>query len=180
MDQDATGHLLQLHSQQLTVNSWGTPFFTRTPDLSHLPVPVTFRDDNKSSGFTVVVDAQKSSWRVTRTHLRYVNTCLKEHLQDLLVIRPDTFWDTQHVVDNCAKSHKRGEVNKCQLHNYHYRVLQMQNVDYLLVTTTTFLTLLLSSLLTCSLMSATATCASGRLHFGLTYIQLVFQLLSSP
>lgn len=82
-----------------------------TPDQSRLPVSVTFREDNKSSGFTVVVDAQKSSWRVTRTHLRYVNTCLGEHLQDLLVIRPDTFWDTQHVVDNCAKTHKKGEVS---------------------------------------------------------------------
>lgn len=174
MDQDSIGHLLQLHSQQLTVNSWGTPFVTRTPDLSNLPVPVTFREDNKSSGFTVVVDAQKSSWRVTRTHLRYVNTCLGEHLQDLLVIRPDTFWDTQHVVDNCAKSHKRGEVSANCI-----TIITGSCRCKMLITYWWRQRPFLHSFsphcsLARSLMSATTTCASGRLHFGLTYIQLVF------
>lgn len=69
------------------------------------------RNETKSSGFSVIVDAQKSSWRVARTHLRYLNTCLGGHLHDVFVIRPDTFWDTQHVVDNCAKTQKKkGEV----------------------------------------------------------------------
>lgn len=68
------------------------------------------RSETKSNGFTVIVDAQKSSWRVTRTHLRYVNASLGIHLHDVLVIRPDAFWDTQQVVDHCAKTHKKGEV----------------------------------------------------------------------
>lgn len=70
-----------------------------------------YRDETKSNGFTVVMDSQKSSWRVTRTYLRYTATCLGVHLQDLLVIRPDTF----KVVDNCVKTHKKGEVRQLHL-----------------------------------------------------------------
>ena len=51
--------------------------------------------------------------RVTRAHIRYLTACLSEHLHDVLVVRPDTFWDAQHVVDNCsAKTHKKGEVSR--------------------------------------------------------------------
>lgn len=69
-------------------------------------------DQSKSEGLIIVIDAQKCSWRLARTHMRYVISLIQKNLANIIVIRPDVFWDKQRV-ENCAKSHKKGEVRFC-------------------------------------------------------------------
>lgn len=66
--------------------------------------------ETKSNGLTVILDAQKCSWRVTRAHVRHVTLLFDKNLNNLIVIRPDAFWDKQRV-ENCAKAYKKQEVN---------------------------------------------------------------------
>lgn len=65
--------------------------------------------ESRQQGVTVVVDAQRSSWRLVRPVTRQVSQVLGSSLATLLVLRPDAFWDKQRV-DNCARVHKEGEV----------------------------------------------------------------------
>lgn len=65
--------------------------------------------ETRQQGVTVVVDAQRSSWRLVRPVTRQVSQVLGSSLATLLVLRPDAFWDKQRV-DNCARVHKDGEV----------------------------------------------------------------------
>lgn len=65
--------------------------------------------ETKSNGLTVILDAQKCSWRVTRAHVRHVTLLFDKNLNNLIVIRPDAFWDKQRV-ENCAKAYKKQEV----------------------------------------------------------------------
>ncbi|KAG8287889.1 S14 domain and spectrin repeat-containing protein 1 [Homalodisca vitripennis] len=67
-----------------------------------------FSADTRQQGVTVVVDAQRSSWRLVRPCTRQVSVALGSSLATLLVLRPDAFWDKQRV-DNCARVHKDGE-----------------------------------------------------------------------
>lgn len=77
-------------------------------------IVASLREDTKRAGFAVVVDAQKCSWRLARAHIRYVQALLDSEdekdgdplLGQLIVIRPDAFWDTKHVVEHCAKAAK--------------------------------------------------------------------------
>lgn len=73
-----------------------------------------FSDETKNCGFTVIVDAQKCSWRLAKMHMR-ATSLLGANLATLIVIRPDAFWDTQRV-ENCAKTNKTGEVTTSHLY----------------------------------------------------------------
>jgi hypothetical protein len=62
-------------------------------------------DDLLKDGFTVLVDAQKTSWRSTKSFIRIITQLLDAHLGKLIVLRPDAF-----SVHNCTKGHKKSEV----------------------------------------------------------------------
>lgn len=68
-----------------------------------------FSQETRRRGFTVIVDGQKGSWRVARACIRLVGLSLGPDLANLIVLRPDAFWDKQRV-DNCTKIRKEGEV----------------------------------------------------------------------
>lgn len=65
--------------------------------------------ESRQQGVTVVMDVQRSSWRLVRPCTRQVSVALGSSIANLLVLRPDAFWDKQRV-DNCARMHKDGEV----------------------------------------------------------------------
>lgn len=55
-------------------------------------------------GLTVIVDARKGPWKIARACIRQVNAVLTaEELAQLIVLRPDAFWDKQKV-ENCTSS----------------------------------------------------------------------------
>lgn len=56
-------------------------------------------------GFTVLVDAQKASWRLTKDYSRIITQLLGINLEKLIILRPDVF-----SVHNCTKVHKKSEV----------------------------------------------------------------------
>lgn len=70
-----------------------------------------FPNSNESlnGGLVVVIDGQKCSWRMVRLVIRHVTTLVGANLSNVIVVRPDAFWDKQHV-ENCAKTQKKGEV----------------------------------------------------------------------
>lgn len=69
---------------------------------------MVFSSDTKKNGIVAVIDAQKCSWRQARAHIRLVTPLIEKHLEHLVVIRPDAFWDKQRM-ESCAKGHKKGE-----------------------------------------------------------------------
>lgn len=72
-----------------------------------------FNPETRRNGFTILVDGQRNAWRVARACIRHISLSLGPDLANLIVLRPDAFWDKQRV-DNCTKSHKEGEVSiKC-------------------------------------------------------------------
>ncbi len=68
-----------------------------------------YSNESLNGGLVVVIDGQKCSWRMTRLVIRHVTTLIGENLSNAIVVRPDAFWDKQHV-ENCAKTQKKGEV----------------------------------------------------------------------
>lgn len=46
---------------------------------------------------------------MARLVIRHVTALIGENLSNVIVVRPDAFWDKQHV-ENCAKIQKKGEV----------------------------------------------------------------------
>lgn len=48
---------------------------------------------------------------MVRLVIRHVTPLIGESLANVIVVRPDAFWDKQHV-ENCAKAQKKGEVCK--------------------------------------------------------------------
>ncbi|EEB18960.1 Hyaluronan mediated motility receptor, putative [Pediculus humanus corporis] len=67
-----------------------------------------FSQDTRRRGFTILVDCQKTPWRVARACIRHVRLSLGPDLASFIVLRPDGFWDKQRV-DNCTKIRKEGE-----------------------------------------------------------------------
>lgn len=62
-------------------------------------------------GLVVVIDAQKSSWRLTKSWIAHVQSLIDvDYTKNILVIRHDAFWDKQRV-ESCTKSQKPGEVS---------------------------------------------------------------------
>lgn len=71
---------------------------------------IFFSKTSRSKGITVIVDARKGPWKVARSCIRQVCTvCGTEELAQLIVLRPDAFWDKQRV-ENCTSSHKDNQV----------------------------------------------------------------------
>lgn len=78
----------------------------------------TLSHETLSNGLTIVIDAQKCSWRLARIWIQHVQSLVDvDYLKSLIVIRPDAFWDKQRV-ENCAKAQKKGEVS--QSHAFYY------------------------------------------------------------
>lgn len=69
-----------------------------------------FNPETRRNGLTVLVDGQRNAWRVARACIRHIGFSLGPDLANLIVVRPDAFWDKQRV-DNCTKTHKEGEVS---------------------------------------------------------------------
>ncbi|XP_015607040.1 titin isoform X3 [Cephus cinctus] len=66
-----------------------------------------FSEETKENGFTLLIDAQRGSWRVARSCIRQSLTFMGSNANSVIVLRPDGFWD-KHV-DNCTKSYREGE-----------------------------------------------------------------------
>ncbi|XP_055626191.1 SEC14 domain and spectrin repeat-containing protein 1-B [Toxorhynchites rutilus septentrionalis] len=66
------------------------------------------RPETIAAGFTVILDAQKCSWRSARQYIRHIQTLLESNLDSFLVIRPDAFWEKNRV-ENCTRQHRPGE-----------------------------------------------------------------------
>lgn len=63
-----------------------------------------FSKTSRSKGFTVIIDARKGPWKVARACIRQVNAVFTlDELAQLIVLRPDAFWDKQRV-ENCTSS----------------------------------------------------------------------------
>lgn len=69
-----------------------------------------FSNESLNGGLVVVIDGQKCSWRMARLVIRHVTALIGDNLSNVIVVRPDAFWDKQHV-ENCAKTQKKGEVD---------------------------------------------------------------------
>ncbi|CAG9864550.1 unnamed protein product [Phyllotreta striolata] len=80
-------------------------------DSPHIDVVPAFRyllslfsKTSRSRGLTVIVDARKGPWKVARSCIRQaIDAFSPEEPAEILVLRPDAFWDKQRV-DNCASA----------------------------------------------------------------------------
>ncbi|KAJ8922121.1 hypothetical protein NQ315_004055, partial [Exocentrus adspersus] len=69
-----------------------------------------FSKTSRSKGITVIIDARKGPWKVARSCIRQVYTvCSSEELAQVIVLRPDAFWDKQRV-ENCTSYQKDNQV----------------------------------------------------------------------
>ncbi|ERL83562.1 hypothetical protein D910_01236 [Dendroctonus ponderosae] len=69
-----------------------------------------FSKSSKRAGFTVLLDARKGSWRLSRSCIRQtIDTFPEGELRKLVVLKPDGFWDKQRV-ENCTVPQKDQEV----------------------------------------------------------------------
>lgn len=82
----------------------------------NLEICVNFIIDSLShetllAGLSVVIDAQRTSWRLTKAWIAHVQSLIDvDYAKQILVIRPDAFWDKQRV-ESCTKTEKPGEVS---------------------------------------------------------------------
>uniref|UniRef100_A0A1B0CIV4 Uncharacterized protein n=1 Tax=Lutzomyia longipalpis TaxID=7200 RepID=A0A1B0CIV4_LUTLO len=97
---DRDNNLLLVIPVPFELHPWTKPY-----------LETSINDETKSCGFTVLIDAQKCSWRLAKIHMR-ATTLLGANLSTLIVIRPDAFWDKQRV-ENCARINKTGEMQQC-------------------------------------------------------------------
>ncbi|PSN33370.1 hypothetical protein C0J52_23699 [Blattella germanica] len=67
-----------------------------------------FSPETRRNGLAVVLDAQRSAWRMARTCIRQVGMTLGADAASIVVLRPEAFWDKQRM-DNCARTQKEGE-----------------------------------------------------------------------
>ncbi|XP_058831722.1 uncharacterized protein LOC131690174 isoform X2 [Topomyia yanbarensis] len=80
----------------------------------------TLSSETIAAGFTVILDAQKCSWRSARQYIRHAQSLLEPNLDSFLVIRPDAFWEKNRV-ENCTRQHRQGEptvISKSRLIKY--------------------------------------------------------------
>ncbi|XP_050302710.1 titin-like isoform X2 [Anthonomus grandis grandis] len=69
-----------------------------------------FSDETKAKGFTVILDARKGSWKLSRLLIKQtINSFEEGELKLLLVLRPDGFWDQQRI-ENCTVSQEDQKV----------------------------------------------------------------------
>lgn len=115
---DLSGHLLVI----VTVPPELVPKSKEYLDLCLNFIIDTLNPETLNAGLCVVIDAQKSSHRLTNIWIEHVQSIVDpDYLKILLVIRSDVFWDKQRM-DNCTKPQKKGEVSifidKCHLNMY--------------------------------------------------------------
>lgn len=81
-----------------------------------LNILIFYSKRTRTEGLTVIIDAQKGSWRQTRNSIRQVTEIFTpEELGSLIVLRPEAFWDKQRV-DHCTRTRKDGQVRYlCQI-----------------------------------------------------------------
>lgn len=72
----------------------------------------TLSHETLNNGLVLLIDAQKSSHRLTNTWIEHVQSIVDpDYLKLMLVIRPDAFWDKQRMDNYCTKPQKKGEVS---------------------------------------------------------------------
>lgn len=71
--------------------------------------PPFFSLETRQSGLCVVLDAQRSTWKTTKSVMHKVFEILDVNIGTMLIVRLDVFWDKQRV-ENCTKSRTEGEV----------------------------------------------------------------------
>ncbi|XP_031348623.1 titin isoform X3 [Photinus pyralis] len=70
-----------------------------------------FSSENQARDVTVVLDTRKGNWKTARSYIRQVNATLTtSELAQLIVVRPDAFWDKQRV-ENCTSTQTDGQIN---------------------------------------------------------------------
>lgn len=79
-----------------------------------------FSSETRQSGLCVVLDAQRSTWKTTKSVMHRVFEILDVNVGAMLIVRSDVFWDKQRV-ENCTKSRTDGEpifVPLSRIHKY--------------------------------------------------------------
>ncbi|GAB0100258.1 SEC14 domain and spectrin repeat-containing protein 1 [Sergentomyia squamirostris] len=112
---DKDNNLLLVIPVPCELHPWTKPYL----ETSVKYILSTLSDETKNCGFTVIVEAQKCSWRLAKMHMR-ATSLIGTNLACLIVIRPDAFWDKQRV-ENCTKTNKAGEpiiISKSRLSKY--------------------------------------------------------------
>ncbi|XP_048520362.1 SEC14 domain and spectrin repeat-containing protein 1-B-like [Dendroctonus ponderosae] len=101
------------------IDKEGRPIFLVTVPTDTTSLEITtplkyllsiFSKSSKRAGFTVLLDARKGSWRLSRSCIRQtIDTFPEGELRKLVVLKPDGFWDKQRV-ENCTVPQKDQEV----------------------------------------------------------------------
>lgn len=68
-----------------------------------------YSPETRQTGLCVVLDAQRSTWKTTKSVMHKVFEILDVNIGAMLIVRLDVFWDKQRV-ENCTKSRTEGEV----------------------------------------------------------------------
>lgn len=58
--------------------------------------------DTRRLGLCMIINSQKTTWRVTRLILQRVTEIFSTELTTIIILRPEAFWDKQKV-ENCAR-----------------------------------------------------------------------------
>lgn len=70
-----------------------------------------YSNETLVTGLTLLIDGQKSSWRLTKSWLAHVKSLIDvDYLKNIIIVRSDAFWDKQRV-ESCTKAQKLGEVS---------------------------------------------------------------------
>lgn len=82
--------------------------------MNSLPLSLSLREHSAAilqNGVSIVVNAQESSSRISRHHVRQIYALFGGDISvDLYLVRTEGFWE-KHV-EPCAKSQTKGEVGK--------------------------------------------------------------------
>lgn len=87
-----------------------SPHFTLLIDLHETTLFPLFSTDTRKLGLCIIVNAQKTNWRTTRVVLHLVSEIFRTELTNIIVLRPEAFWDKQKV-EHCAKIKQNGGVS---------------------------------------------------------------------
>ncbi|KAL1501727.1 hypothetical protein ABEB36_007003 [Hypothenemus hampei] len=69
-----------------------------------------FSDQTRKLGFTVILDARKGCWKLSRLWIKQtIETFRDQQLKRLIVLKPDGFWDKQRI-ENCTTQQEAQEV----------------------------------------------------------------------
>lgn len=69
-----------------------TPYVWCTPP----PLPL-LSTSIQGLGCTIILDSRKTSWSVTKTTLKSIQLTFVEHVWQVLVLKPKSFWNRQRV-----------------------------------------------------------------------------------